>query len=362
MMHHEMLMNRKCLAAKIVEGQYSKDDELSIVRQILYVTPQTLVKIRGSKIMGKKFDVLCIGLATVDLLVKPVGKNIFDVDTTKIDKIEVMSGGDAVNQAIILSRLGAKVGMLGKVGGDAFGQLLVEQLKKNGVDTQYVRQDHYAVTNISIVLISKNGERNFIYCNGSNDAFSLNDIDLSLVKQTKMVCIGSIFGLPFLDRGGTAELFKYAKENKVVTAADVTHDANKLGFDCIAEILRNTDVFLPSYVEAFYLTGESVPEKAADVFLRHGVKTVVIKLSEKGCLIKTNTECYRISPYQSEVIDTTGAGDNFTAAFLYGFLDGWDLERCGKFANATGALCIQKLGATTAVSGINQVLSFMKNI
>jgi sugar/nucleoside kinase (ribokinase family) len=310
--------------------------------------------------MDKTFDCLCIGLIVADLLVRPVNSNIFLIDTTIADEIKLMPGGDAINEAIIMARLGAKVGLAGKVGRDPFGQIALKEAADNMVNVKNVKIDATTKTAVSIVFINETGERNFVFCPGNNDVFTVNDIDLSLIKQTKIVNIGSIFGMPLLDRGGIETIFKIAHEYNVITTADVTHDVTKLGFEGIKNILKITDIFMPSFIEAAYLTKETKPEKMAEAFLRSGVKTVVIKLGNKGCYIKSAGETHTIATYPTKVVDTTGAGDNFVAGFLTGVLKGWDLEQCGMFANAAGALCVQNMGATTSVRSFDQVFDYMK--
>lgn len=309
----------------------------------------------------KKFDILCLGLIVSDLLVSPVDKGIFDIDTTKVEKIDLLPGGDAMNEAIILSRLGAKTGLMGKVGDDVFGQMVLGEARKSGVDVSNVKIDVSTRTTTSVVMIKENGDRNFVYCKGNNDVLSLEDIDLSVISQSKIISVGSVFELPMLDRCGIEIIFKTARESGVITAADVTHDVYGIGLEGIKGILKYADILIPSFVEAVYLTGEKEPEKAADILLGYGVKTVVIKLGALGCYIKTREEGQLIGAYDAKSVDTTGAGDNFIAGFLTGILKGWELKKCGMFANAVGSICVGELGATTAVKNIEQVVEFMEN-
>jgi sugar/nucleoside kinase (ribokinase family) len=312
-------------------------------------------------VMGGTCDILCIGLIAVDLLVQPVDKGIFDVDTTRIDEIKVLPGGDAMNESIILARLGQKVGLLGKVGDDRFGQMVLQQAAENGVDISNVKVDGSTITSTSIVLIDKNGNRNFVYCAGNNEVFKLEDINLELVSKAKIVNVGSILGLSALDKGGVELIFKEAETHNVITAADVSHDISKLGLEGIRGILKYTDFFIPSLTEARYLTNEDDPDKIADVFIQCGVKTVVIKLGNRGCYLKNLKESCLLPAWNAKTIDTTGAGDNFVAGFLTGISEGWDLKKCGLFANAVGALSTQEVGANSAVRNMNQVMDFMSS-
>ncbi len=311
--------------------------------------------------MERTYDVLCIGLIAADLLVQPVDRGIFDVDTTRIDEIKILPGGDAMNESIVLSRLGLKAGLLGKVGDDQFGDMVLRHAAKNGVDIGNVRVDKNTVTSTSIVLINRNGDRNFVYCAGNNEALRPEDVNPEAVRSARIVNIGSILGLTGLDRGGTAAILEEAAAHGAITSADSSHDVNGLGLEGIKDALERLDFFIPSFGEARYLTDESDPDRIADILLGCGVKNVVIKLGGKGCYIKNSGKSCLIPPYMVGAIDTTGAGDNFVAGFLTGLSKGWPLERCGSFANAVGALSTLEVGANTGVKNMEQVLNFIKN-
>jgi sugar/nucleoside kinase (ribokinase family) len=161
------------------------------------------------------------------------------------------------------------------------------------------------------------------------------------------------------DGAGAEALFKEAKRNNVITVADTVRDKVGMGLKGIAGVLEYTDIFIPSYSEAKYLTNEAEPEEMADVLLDCGAKNVVIKLGGKGCFIKAGGNSRVIPPFKTNVIDTTGAGDNFVAGFITGILKGWSIWDCGEFANAVGALAVQGIGATNAVKTMEQVREFI---
>lgn len=307
------------------------------------------------------YDIACIGQIALDMLVQPVDKGIFDVDTTRIDEIKVLPGGDAMNESMVIAKLGKKVALFGKVGDDRFGEMVLRQAAGSGVDVGGVKVDGSTITSTSLVMINRNGDRNFVYCAGNNEALRLEDIDLAAVRRAKIVNVGSILGLASLDQGGTEAILKDARAHRAITCADSSHDTNRLGLAGIKGVLRQLDYFIPSFAEASYLTGEEEPERIADVLLGCGVGTVVIKLGRKGCLIKNSGGSRIIPPYIVDAVDTTGAGDNFVAGFLTGLSSGWETERCGAFANAVGALSTLEVGANSAVKNMDQVLNFIKN-
>ena len=308
------------------------------------------------------YDVLCIGLVNVNMPVRPVDRAIFDVDLTMVEPIDLMLGGDAMNEAITLTKLGSKVGLIGKIGNDAFGKSLLQMAEDEGVDTQNICIDDSSKTSACVMLINKNGDRNFASHRGANSNLCLKDIDLSILKQTKVVNIGSLFALKSLDGWGTEAILKEAKANDVITCADMMCDTYNVGFEGIKETLSQLDYFIPSYDEAESLTGETEPEKIADKLLAIGVKNVIIKMGTEGCYAKNEQESFFTKSYKVEAIDTTGAGDNFVAGFLHGIVQQWDLKRCITFSNAVGAITVQKIGPTGAVQTMNQVLNFIKGV
>ena len=120
---------------------------------------------------------------------------------------------------------------------------------------------------------------------------------------------------------------------------------------------------MPSYDEACELSGRTNPAEIASVFNAAGVKNVIIKLNSEGCFVKPlDEEGYIVPSYNRiEPVDTSGAGDSFCAGFIAGLDQGWDIRKCAAFANATGAHCIMKIGTTTGIKPMNEILIFMEN-
>jgi sugar/nucleoside kinase (ribokinase family) len=119
------------------------------------------------------------------------------------------------------------------------------------------------------------------------------------------------------------------------------------------------DYLTPNEDEAHWFTGEDDPEAMADVFLRRGAKNVIIKLGNKGCLMKNAEKTVRLDAYAIDAKDATGAGDNFAAGFVSELIRGRTPEEALRFANACGAICTTAIGAGTALRNRDQVLSFM---
>ena len=101
------------------------------------------------------------------------------------------------------------------------------------------------------------------------------------------------------------------------------------------------------------------PADVAAVLMDKGVGTVALKMGDQGCYIRSKDLELSIPIYKVDVVDALGAGDAFAAGFLTGIVNGWDLERTGKFANATGAFCVTALGATTGIKDQNTIEAFI---
>lgn len=310
--------------------------------------------------MNRDYDVICIGLLAANILIHPVSKTIFDTDVSLVDKMNIIPGGDALNQAIILARLGRKVSLCGKIGPDVFGRYLTDEVKKNnaGISTMIIDADE--CTSSCAVLVQTNGSRNFLSYRGANEKFSLREIPEENVFNTRIISIGSLLALPLLHGTELTGFLKKAKEHGCVTAVDTKHDTYRIGWEGIKESLSYVDYFLPSYDEASYLSGETDPGRIAGFFLEAGVKNVIIKLGIKGCYLRSADYEQAIPTIDAETIDTTGAGDNFVAGFLHAVLYGWDIKKCCDYANAVGAISTTKIGATTAVESEVQVIDYTK--
>jgi sugar/nucleoside kinase (ribokinase family) len=265
---------------------------------------------------GKQLDVLCVGLMLVDVLARPADAGIFTRDTTWADDVTLCTGGDALNEAIVLSKLGVKTGLAGRMGGDGFGRFALDAAAACGIDISGVRVLPEERTAVSIVLIDDRGDRHFLCSGGNIHHFCFEDVDLSLLGRAGIVNIGSLISMRAFDGEGAERLLYEARARGAITSADVSGTHRKL--DQLTGELKQLDYFFPSYDEAVQIAGREDPEACADAFLRYVRQAVVIKLGAEGCLIKSRRERHALAGFPVRAIDTTGAGDNFVAGFLAG--------------------------------------------
>jgi sugar/nucleoside kinase (ribokinase family) len=233
-------------------------------------------------------------------------------------------------------------------------------LDEEAFDLSYLIRCADKESGCCVVIVKDNGERSFIVSRAAGDSdLRLNEIDLSLLDETRAVSIGSLFCLKELDAGGAREIFKAARGKGVLTFADMTADAFQIGGNAVADVYPYTDYLIPSLEEGRYVTGLRTPEEIAGSLLEKGAGTVVLKLGEEGCYVKTRDGAFFSDPFLIEPRDTTGCGDNFTAAFITGVLKGLPLRECTTLGNAAGALNATQTGSHGAVNGMERLRTFI---
>lgn len=307
--------------------------------------------------MKEKVDVICIGAAIVDIPLQPVSKNIFDIESYPIDRIAMTIGGDAINEATIISRFGLKTALMSRIGKDAAGDFILEACRKEGIDTESLHVDERVDTSINVGLVTEDGERTFVTNrNGSLWRTDIDDVNFTRFNEARLLSLASIFNNPLLDGRSLVQIFQKAKEANMIICADVIKPRLGEKLEDIRKALGYVDYFFPNYDEACLLTGEKELDAIADCFLECGVKNVIVKTGKKGCFIKTEGKTITVRAITGiQAIDTIGAGDNFAAGFITAILEGKELEECAQFANATASIAVQSVGATTGVTSREQV-------
>lgn len=303
--------------------------------------------------------ILCVGILVSDTIVKPVHPDAFLHDTVRVDDVEQSTGGDAMNQALVLRRLGNHVALAGIVGQDARGAELVETLRREGVDTRHMHTSASAGTSTSILLCEASGERHVLYYPGAVEEFYMPSLEA--LEDYDILSVGSLFAVPRMDREGYRLLLPEAKRLGLTVVADLTANVYGVKREDITRLFPYIDCLCPSLVEGEMLTGERTPQAIISALWAMGARTVVLKAGEDGCYLGsgdiTHIPAYRDVP----VVDTTGAGDSFVAGFVHALGKGLDHTQGARFASAVGAVSVGALGATTAVTSEEQILRFAKS-
>ena len=301
--------------------------------------------------MNASPEVVLIGAAILDVVVPGAGPRVFEAGSLPCPGLTLRTGGDAMNEAVVLARLGRRARLVSRVGRDAAGDLVLGVCKEHGIDaTSVVRAD--VDTGVNVVLVGKDGERSFLTNpEGSlrkiepEDVFSA--IEAADLGAARAVCFASVFAYPLL-MPALEEIFRRVKEKGPLLLVDMTKRKNGETLRDIAPPLQYADYVFPNLEEAYLLTGTRDASEIARQFLECGVKNAVVKLGAEGCLVKS-ADMEAVVPAVPGVraVDTTGAGDNFAAGFIDALLRGEGLVDCARWGNAVASLCVERVGATT---------------
>ena len=297
----------------------------------------------------KEFDVIAIGELNVDLILNGIEKNI-EVGKEIFAKDMLLTlGSSTAIFAANTSSLGAKVGFVGMIGKDSFGQLVKDSLASKGVSTDFIIETEKYATGVTVGM-NYGEDRAMVTYQGPMDAMTFNDINLSVFESTKHIHISSVFFQAGLKKD-LVKILKYATEKGITTSLDVQWDpSEQWDFDFKA-ILPYVTVFIPNETEITLLTHSKTLEEAIEK-VKPLINICAIKQGNKGSLLmlKDGTTHFLNSFLNTEVVDAIGAGDSFNSGFIYKFVNGGSPEECQHVGNLMGAINTTSAGGTGAFS------------
>lgn len=303
------------------------------------------------------YDITVIGAAIIDILASPVREEVFTSGSIPMETIEMTFGGDALNEAVILSMLGKKVQLISKVGADEAGQRVIGFLQEKGISADSITAEDGLATGINIVLVDEKGERHFL----TNPHSSLRKLELEdilpfLAESGDIISFASMFVSPLLTIPKMEELFSLIKEKGKILAVDMTKAKNGERIEDLSAIFPFIDYIFPNEAEIALLTGQQDPIKNAQILLEMGVKNVVIKCGEKGCILGNEAGITAVLAVPADrCLDTTGAGDTFVSAFLWALSEGWEQSACAGFAAAAASFAVERIGAAGRIPSLEEI-------
>jgi ribokinase len=275
----------------------------------------------------------------------------FDAPTVSLADFSTSGGGPVATALVTLARLDIQTGYVGAVGEDSAGAQVRLAFEQEGVDLERLRVWPGARTPVCMVLVQRQTGKRMILCyRGTAGELSLDEADRAYI--TTAPCL-------HLD-GHHMSAAILAAQWMRQAGGIVVLDANRTR-PRLDELLPWVDVLItnPSFPTAY--TGERDVAIAAHELLRTGAKLVVTTLGDEGCLCVSDDDTLHVPGFAVEVVDTTGAGDAFHGAFIYGWLQGWNLQRKATFANAVAAMNCTALGGRAGLPGLEEVEAFLQS-
>ena len=303
--------------------------------------------------MKTKPSILVVGGINSDLILM-VDQSPAAGETVMGD-VSTANGGKGANQAVAAARLGAKVSFVGCVGADENGRRILSSFEQDGIDTAYIKTVPEP-TGLAAIVLEQSGQNRIVVCPGANSCISHETIEAAMDEDIDAVMLQLEIPL---------ETAVFAAHKAIERGIPVVLDAAPASS---IELERFEGLFIitPNETEAEILTGIALTDdasirQAAQVLKdRTGAKYTVIKLGSRGSCVYDGNELTYYESYKVTPVDTTAAGDSYTAALTYEYCRTNEIGSAVQYANAVGALAVTKLGAQSSLPTANEVEEFVR--
>ena len=296
--------------------------------------------------------ILVVGSVNMDLVVR-APRMPLPGETVMGRGFVTSPGGKGANQAVAAAKLGGVVKIIARVGDDVFGKQLLESLRGNAVDCTDVMVTADCPSGTATIIVDGIGENAIVVASGANARLTPDDVfaRTELFDWADVVLLQLELGLPTV---------RAARDLAARHGCKVVLDPAPAPAALVPELCQ-VDVLTPNMIEAERITGHRGGEDRAERntaldLLALGAEAAVLKLGARGSLVATNNgQLARLRAYKVDIVDTTAAGDAFTAALGVEIGRGQELAAAARFANAAGALACTRLGAQRAMPTLDEV-------
>jgi ribokinase len=270
-------------------------------------------------------------------------------------------GGKGANQAVAAARLGAQVTMVGRVGGDAFGEQMLEIIRKEGIETRFIGVDPDSATGVALITVDSRGQNSISVASGANFTLTAEEVRAAWEQLPEVDLLVMPLETPMETIETAAQMAK-ARGARVILNPAPARDLDE-------SLLRKVDVLIPNESETERLTGRKIANledqrEAGAALLGLGVGSVVLTLGEKGALIVENGPQGPVSQlipaFQVPATDTTAAGDAFVGALATALGEGLPLSEAARFASAAAAISVTRAGAQPSLPYRSEVDQFLR--
>ncbi|HRY82687.1 MAG TPA: adenosine kinase [Candidatus Moranbacteria bacterium] len=335
------------------------------------------MEIRKKIIKNKQWDILGIGSPLLDIVInvsndmlrklnfkkgsmnlisKKESKNILKL--FRNIKYELTPGGSVSNTISGANILGSRVSFLGIVGKDAYGKKYHAKIKKEGIDSHLHYHEKDATGHV-IVLVTPDGERTMATHLGASLNFTKEHIKKDLIINSRILHIEAYQLENSITRQAVLHAIQIAKKNSVLISLDLSDteliQRNKKLFKNI--IKEHIDIVFANEKEAVEFAGKKNPLEALHKIAKN-CNIAIVKLGEKGSLIKKGKNVFKIKSQKVDVINTNGAGDTYAAGILHGLINNLDLQEAGEMASHISALVVGSSGARLDKKHINSIYKY----
>lgn len=269
------------------------------------------------------------------------------------------AGGKGANQAVSAARSGAQTFFVGEVGKDSGGEMMLNDLRENGIDVSCIRENAQVGTGSAAILLDEHGQNSILVYGGANQQLSVDDVNAAKKQIMEADFVVAQFETP---QAATLRAFELAKENGVTTILNPA-PAQKID----PAVLKLTDLIIPNETESQALTGIIITDEtsmlmSAAKFAQMGVRNLIITVGAKGAFYCTQDGYNFIPAFKVNAVDTTAAGDTFIGALASQLKpDMSNIEKALVYAQRASSLAVQKMGALPSIPTKQQVIAASQN-
>jgi 5-dehydro-2-deoxygluconokinase len=276
-------------------------------------------------------------------------------------------GGSSANMAVGLARLGARVGMLSCLGDDALSQFLLDVLRSEKVDTSLVQTRPGFLPSLALTEVSPPDRfpQVFYRHDAVDTQVTMTGAGLDYIAEARMFITNGTSLCASPSREATYRALERARQAGCRVVLDVDYRAmswnnpEEAGL-AVRLALPFLDVLIGNAPELMLAAGATDLDSATAALRRAGVPVLVSKLAEEGVRVWSGGESVFVPPYQVEVCTTIGAGDGFASGFLFALLEGYPMEECLHYGNATAAIVVSRLSCSEAMPGLEEVRELLR--
>jgi sulfofructose kinase len=300
--------------------------------------------------MTRKFDVVGMGLNAVDHICLVPRFPKYEEKLRMLD-FRKSPGGQVASALTACARWGLRAKYIGKVGGDDFGAYSLASLKEAGIDTSEVAVVEGVMNQFAFILVdASTGERTIIWTRDEALSMKPGQVPLAVVRSGRFLLLD----------GHDSEAAAVAAQEAVKAGVEVVVDAETVKAGTLDLIEASTYVVCSSEFPELF-TGDKHREEALRKIKAHGPACVVATLGKNGAIALTDRGLIRSRGYKVACVDSTGAGDVFHGAFIYGLAKDWDLEAVLDFSNAAAALNCTAIGARGGIKPVEEISNLIKH-
>jgi sulfofructose kinase len=297
--------------------------------------------------MAKRFDVVGVGYTALDYL--GIVPNFPEEDRKlEMSGFTVQGGGPTATAVVTAHRLGLGAAFIGKVGDDEFGGRMIDELRREGIDCSGIVVEKGGSSQFAFIMVDQQtAARTILWTRGSLSTFEAEEVDTGLIASSRGLLIDS------LEPKAALAAARAAREASI----PVVIDAGTLR-EGVLELLPLCDYIVASETFSKQISGGGHGE-ALERLMTYGAAAAVVTLGSAGCIALSGKGLLESPGFGVDAVDTTGAGDVFHGAFIFGVLRGWDIERICAFCNAVAALKCRRLGGRAGIPDLGEALSFL---